>query len=257
MKTLYIDCNMGAAGDMLMSALYELISDKNSFLRDLNRLTLPGVRFSARPMDSHGVAGTHMEVSINGIEEETADGGFDRDAAGLSNTRFEMRDIDNIIRGFALPEEVKTNIRNVYFKVADAEAKVHGTVPGNIHFHVIGTMDALADITGVCCAVAKIGADRIVSSPIHVGSGTVKCARGVLPVPAPATALLLRGIPVYKGEIKGELCTPTGAALLGYFADSFGERPRIKVDNIGYGIGTRDFGRASCVKVIEGELRAQ
>ena len=153
----------------------------------------------------------------------------------------------------SLPEDVRRNARAVYDRIARAEVKAHGCPVGDVHFHEVGALDAVADVTGVCYAMHLMGAERIVVSPIHVGSGTVRCAHGVMPVPAPATANLLEGIPLYGGEVKGELCTPTGAALLAHFADEFGNMPVMKVSGTGIGIGTKQFDQANCVRVFLGE----
>ena len=152
-----------------------------------------------------------------------------------------------------LPMEAKKDIYSVYDRLAAAEAEVHGEPAGDIHMHKVGTLDALADITGTCYALYLLKAEKIVISPIHVGCGTVECACGTLPVPAPATEKLLTGVPTYGGEIEGELCTPTGAALLTHFADSFGPMPGILIDSVGYGMGTRTFERPSYVKIVEGD----
>lgn len=152
-----------------------------------------------------------------------------------------------------IPEKVKKDILAVFGSIAQAESHVHGVDMEHIHFHEVGTMDAVADITAVCLLMNEINPDRVVVSPIHVGSGTVRCAHGILPVPAPATAYILQGVPSYSGEIRGELCTPTGAALVKYFADEFAQMPTMRTEKIGYGMGKKDFPRANCVRVILGE----
>ena len=136
---------------------------------------------------------------------------------------------------------------------AEAESHVHGESVSDIHFHEVGTMDAVADITGACLLFHEIGAERVIVSPVHVGAGSVKCSHGILPVPAPATAFILKDVPIYGGEIQGELCTPTGAAVLKYFADSFGAMPVMKTDSCGYGFGRKKFERANCVRIFSGE----
>ena len=141
----------------------------------------------------------------------------------------------------------------MYDAIAQAEAKAHGCPVGDVHYHEVGALDAVADVAGVCYALYLLKPDKIVVSPIHVGSGTVKCAHGIMPVPAPATAALLSGVPTYGGEIKGELCTPTGAALLTHFAQSFGSMPVLNVEKVGYGVGTRQFEQANCVRAFWGE----
>ena len=153
-----------------------------------------------------------------------------------------------------MPQQVKEDALAVYDLIAHAESTVHGETMEHIHFHEVGSLDAVADVVGNCLLLSMIGADRIAVSPIHVGSGTVKCAHGILPVPAPATALILSGLPVYSGQIRGELCTPTGAALMKHFGQSFGPMPVMSIEKVGYGMGTRDFGDvANCVRVLLGE----
>ena len=154
----------------------------------------------------------------------------------------------------AVSDTVKEDAKAVYRLIAEAESKVHGKTMEQIHIHEVGTLDAVADVVGNCILMEKIGADRIIVSPVHVGCGSVKCAHGILPVPAPATALILEGIPIYSGQVKGELCTPTGAALLKYFGDCFETMPAMTVRKIGYGMGTKNFEeRPNCIRALFGE----
>ena len=143
-----------------------------------------------------------------------------------------MADIEAIVNGLNIENTVKDDVLAVYRLIADAESQAHGMPVTEIHFHEVGSMDAIADITAVCCLVRAIAPDRIVVSPIHVGSGHVHCAHGILPVPAPATAYILRDVPIYGGRVRGELCTPTGAALLKHFANEFGDMPVMTVKAI-------------------------
>ena len=161
----------------------------------------------------------------------------------------------HLVGHLALPEKVKEDVAAVYRLLADAESRAHGRPVGEVHFHEVGALDAVADIAAVCWLLAEIAPDEIVVSPVHVGSGTVRCAHGVLPVPAPATAFLLEGVPSYSdGAVQGELCTPTGAALLRHFATRFGPQPVLRVTAIGYGAGKKDFeGRANLLRVALGE----
>ena len=243
MKTLYLDCGMGAAGDMLTAALLELIPDRDAFVEELNALGIPGIHFLAQKCEKCGILGTHMTVTIHGEEE-----GSDH-----PHHHGSMADIRGIVSGLPLPTMVKLDILSVYEEIAQAESQVHGVPIEHIHFHEVGTMDAIADITAVCLLLHRLAPDKVVASPVHVGSGQVRCAHGILPVPAPATAYLLRGIPIYGGEITGELCTPTGAALLKYFATEFGPMPVMRVQAMGYGMGKKDFPRANCVRAMLGE----
>ncbi|MCQ2405707.1 MAG: nickel pincer cofactor biosynthesis protein LarC [Oscillospiraceae bacterium] len=265
MKTLYLDCSMGAAGDMLTAALTELLPEPEKFIEKLNSLGIPGVSFIKETSTKCGITGTHMSVLINGTEEgehshehththshehtHSHGGGKEH-----SHHHSSLWDIEHIVRfHLNISEKVKKDIISVYRLIADAESKVHGVPVTEIHFHEVGTMDALADICAVCMLIEELGPDRIIASPVHVGSGSVKCAHGILPVPAPATAEILSGVPIYGGSIKSELCTPTGAALLKHFVSSFGDMPMMLLTKTGYGMGKKDFERANCVRAMLGE----
>lgn len=253
MKTLYFDCAMGAAGDMLMGALLELHPDREAFLARLNRALDGRAVVSAAPDSKCGISGTHVSVVIDGHEEgEEADAQHHHDGHHHHTSVSEiLAFLDNVEADSAAAEDAKA----VYMLLAEAESRVHSQPIENIHFHEIGTLDALADILGVCMLINELAPDKIVCSPINVGSGTVKCAHGILPVPAPATELILRGMPVYGGSVTGELCTPTGAALLKHFCSDAGEMPRMSVSAAGYGTGTKDFAAANVVRAMIGESR--
>ncbi len=248
MKTLYFDCAMGAAGDMLTAALLELLPDREAFLAELNAVGIPGVAVSAAPSVKCGIQGTHVTVQIDG-EEESEDM-HDHDH---HHHHSGMHEIEHIVEGLRVSDKVKADILAVYGLIAEAESHAHGVPVTDIHFHEVGTMDAVADITAVCLLMERIAPERVVVSPVHVGSGQVKCAHGILPVPAPATAYILRGVPIYGGSIQNELCTPTGAALLKHFASSFGEMPVMRTAAVGYGMGKKDFPAANCVRAFLGE----
>lgn len=243
MKTLYLDCSMGAAGDMLTAALLELLPDRAAFLRELEQLGLPGVRFAAEPAVKCGITGTHITVTVDGAEEDEEH----------HHHHHGLTEIAQLFDSMPLSDRVKAHAKAVYDRIAQAESRVHGVPVTQVHFHEVGALDAVADVTAVCLLLEKLKPDRIVASPVHVGSGTVRCAHGILPVPAPATAELLRGVPIYGGEIAGELCTPTGAALLQSYVQEFGAMPAMTVEAIGYGMGKKDFPRANCVRAMLGE----
>ena len=260
MKTLYLDCSMGAAGDMLTAALLELLPDPDAFVERLNGLAIPGVEFRREKTQKCGITGTHMSVMMHGKEESPhmhgdsnahSDGKADHDHAHV-HEHHGMHEITHIVEDLKLPATVKADILDVYGLIAEAESHVHGKPVDDIHFHEVGTMDAVADITAVCLLMHEICPDETVVSPVHVGCGQVRCAHGILPVPAPATAFILKGIPTYGGEIHGELCTPTGAALIKHFATRFGNMPVMSTEEIGYGMGKKDFERANCVRAMLG-----
>lgn len=268
MRTIYLDCSMGAAGDMLMAALLELLPEKDTFLQKMQSLGLPGLEISAEPSVKCGITGTHMRVLIHGEEEghphehaveEHAHSHADAPEAAHAHVHVHPHhhtDLDELthrISHLNVSEAVRSNILAIYQSIADAESRVHGVPVEQIHFHEVGSLDALADVTGVCLLMELLAPEQVLASPVHVGSGQVRCAHGILPVPAPATALLLEGIPIYGGSIRGELCTPTGAALLRRFVTRFGPLPPMRVEKTGYGMGTKDFEAANCVRAMLGQ----
>ena len=264
MTTLYLDCGMGAAGDMLTAALLELLPDREAFLAELNDLGIPGVKFTAEKSVKCGITGTHVRVTVNGEEEDEHTPHHDHELGhehehGHDHDHFHgsMADIREIVSALPIPTMVKLDVLAVYQEIAQAESHVHGVPVDQIHFHEVGSMDAVADVTAMCLLLHRLAPDRIVASPVHVGSGQVRCAHGILPVPAPATALILRDVPIYGGSIAGELCTPTGAALLKHFADEFGDMPPMRVSAIGYGMGRKDFPRANCVRAMLGQTEEE
>ena len=284
MKTLYLECNMGAAGDMLAGALLELHPDPAGFLARLNALGLPGVAFQAETSVKCGVRGTHVRVTVHGGEEHSHDvplghshehphdhehpHGHEHphDHEHLHNHEHPhghghhhagMRDIQHILSHLDLPEPVREDALAVYERIAQAESHAHGVPVSEIHFHEVGTLDAVADVAAVCLLIHELAPDQVLCSPIHVGSGQVRCAHGILPVPAPATASILQGSPTYGGQSLGELCTPTGAALLRHFVQGFGPAPAMRVEKTGYGMGTKDFEAMNAVRAMLGETEDQ
>ena len=312
MKTLYLECGMGAAGDMLTAALLELMPDPEAAVTELNSLGIPGVQFSKEAVSKCGIGGTHMTVKVHGEEEseemfhhhhEHHDHSHEQehdhesachehhdhlhehedhehahehthehedhehahehshehthehgDAGHTHHHHSSLHDIEHIVCGHLnIPDQVKQDVMAVYGLIAEAESHAHGVPVTEIHFHEVGTMDAIADITAVCLLMNKIAPDQVIVSPVHVGSGHVHCAHGILPVPAPATAYILNGVPMYGGAVKGELCTPTGAALLKHFATRFGDMPVMRTETIGYGMGKKDFEQANCIRAMLGE----
>ena len=312
MKTLYLECGMGAAGDMLTAALLELMPDPEAAVAELNGLGIPGVQFSKEAVSKCGIGGTHMTVKVHGEEEseemfhhhhEHHDHSHEQehdhesachehhhdhehiheghehhhdhthehshehthghthehahehgDDGHTHHHHSSLHDIEHIVCGHLnIPDQVKQDVMAVYGLIAEAESHAHGVPVTEIHFHEVGTMDAIADITAVCLLMNKIAPDQVIVSPVHVGSGHVHCAHGILPVPAPATAYILNGVPMYGGAVKGELCTPTGAALLKHFATRFGDMPVMRTEAIGYGMGKKDFEQANCIRAMLGE----
>ena len=272
MNTLYLQCNMGAAGDMLTAALYELLPNREEFLHTLNHMGLPGVEFHAVPTQSCGISGTHMDVVVHGEREESVDHHHNHDNDHDHHHHHDhehehghehhhhhhhttLHDVEHLIGHLNLPAPVLEQARAVYHRLAQAESKAHGVEVDLVHFHEVGALDAVADVAAACYALYLLHPDEVVVSPVHVGSGMVHCAHGLVPVPAPATAHLLEGVPCYGGDIQGELCTPTGAALLTTFATRFGPMPPMVLEHTGYGMGKKEFPAANCVRAMLGHTQ--
>lgn len=261
MKTLFIECKMGAAGDMLTAALLELLEEnqKQEAIEMLKNIGLEEVEFSSEKVSKCGIQGTHVHIHIHGQEEGDCIHHHEEHAEHEHSSEHHhehhhhLSHIVQTVSTLNLPEAVKQHTIEVYNLLAQAESHAHGVPVDQIHFHEVGEKDAIMDIASVCLLMNMINPEQIVASPVHVGSGTVHCAHGVLPVPAPATEYLLRGIPYYQGNIQSELCTPTGAALLKHFATSFGQQPMMTVEKVGVGCGKKDFPSANIVRVFLGE----
>lgn len=240
---------MGAAGDMLTAALLELFPHPEKMVEALNALGVPGVRYQRELTRKCGITGTHMHVYVGDTEEgEHSHAHHEHHDHPHSN----MEQLEHWIGHIQASDAIKNNIRAVYNRIAQAESAVHGVSIQEIHFHEVGSLDALADVTAVCYLMEQLGNPTVYASPVHVGSGHVSCAHGILPVPAPATAEILKGIPIYSGQVLGELCTPTGAALLKQFVAEFGNMPVMTPQAVGYGMGKKDFAMANCVRAVLG-----
>jgi uncharacterized protein (TIGR00299 family) protein len=264
MKLLYFDCSMGAAGDMLTASLLSLYPHPEEIVNQLNRFGIPGVVYHLEKGESCGISGLSMHVMVNGREEKTFDE-LDQEKLTSENHIHEhshehghhehhtLMDVQNILSGLAIPEEVKKNALAVYDLLAEAESRAHQKPVHEIHFHEVGHLDAIADITAVCWLIHDLAPEKIMASPVHIGSGFVHCAHGILPVPTPATGYLLEGVPIYGGTLQGELCTPTGAALLKHFVNQFGPLPVMTTHAIGYGLGHKVYPVANVLRSMLGE----
>ena len=307
MKTLFLECNMGAAGDMLMGALYELLPEPEQvqFLDTMNRLFPDKIMVKASPAEKCGIWGTKMDVVILGQTEpdgspghghlphaggtddahasqagnadsqapqgedrakdrhthpaSSQHGGHAHHAEGAGHGHSHMLhtsypEMMERIDSLPVPAPVKEHAKSVYTLIGNAESHAHHMDISQIHFHEVGTLDALMDVVGCCILLELLDPEQIIASPVHVGSGSVRCAHGILPVPAPATAEILRDVPIYCGSTDGELCTPTGAALLKHFAAQFTAMPPMSVEKTGYGMGTKDFPTANCLRAFWGNM---
>lgn len=259
MKTLFLECNMGAAGDMLMGALYELLSDseQKQFLETMNRLFPEQIMVHALPSEKCGIWGTKMNIVILGQTEDgsqTSASDSPQEQGHFHSLHTSYPEMLERIDSLPVSDSVKEHAKAVYTLIGNAESSAHHTDISQIHFHEVGTLDALMDVIGCCILLETLKPEQIIASPIHVGSGSVRCAHGILPVPAPATAEILRDVPIYCGSIDGELCTPTGAALLKHFAAQFIAMPPMVIEKTGYGMGTKDFPSANCLRAFWGSM---
>lgn len=257
MKTLYIECKMGIAGDMLLAALLDLHPSPQTWIDNFNKLGIPDVKVSLHSSEKCGITGKSVRVRM-GYGEEGDHGLQSRGHDPLKATHQghhgrSFQEIKQILEGLSVSDKAKKDTLSIYALIAKAEGKVHGQEVNEVHFHEIGMMDAVVDILGVALLMEELSPDRILASPVHLGGGHVHCAHGILPVPAPATAILLKGIPSYGGDLQGELCTPTGAALLNYYAEAFGPMPEMVLEGLGYGMGKKDFPFANCVRLFLGK----
>ncbi|RMG89615.1 MAG: LarC family nickel insertion protein [Candidatus Dadabacteria bacterium] len=287
-RILYLDASAGASGDMFVGALIGAGADPEVIRRHVRGLGLEGLGVRVRRVERAGIAGTKFdvldpesgrpvdEIALPGGDGGGAHGGHAHGAGRHAHAGRGQRhphgehegsghghhhhrglpEIRSILGRSPLPGPVAADALGVFELLAAAEARVHGCAVDHVHFHEVGALDAIADIVAAASAVHQLGVDEIWCSPVHVGSGTVRCAHGVLPVPAPATAELLKGVPVYSDGTVGELCTPTGAALLRYFCRGFRPLPPMAVEAVGYGAGTKDFGIPNFLRCFVGEAPA-
>jgi pyridinium-3,5-bisthiocarboxylic acid mononucleotide nickel chelatase len=225
MRTAYFDCFSGISGDMTIGALVDAGASFEELQAQLARLNVPGYELTSEKVLKQGIGGTKLHVRVHD--------------PGTQHRRF--RDIETIIRSSTLALPIQDRALDVFRRLAEAEATIHHTAIDQVHFHEVGAIDSIVDITGAVIGLDLLGVQRVLASAVNVGSGFVRAAHGLLPVPGPATAELLKGAPTYARGNDGELTTPTGAALLATLAESFGPLPQLRVGQIGYGAGSKDL----------------
>ena len=238
MKIAYFDCFAGASGDMILGSLLDAGLPLEKLKETLAKLQLDHYDLKVKKVLKKGLGGSQAFVIINETDQ---------------NHHRHLADIKAIISQSDLADSIQQKSIAIFTRLAEAEAKIHQTTIDRIHFHEVGAMDAIIDIVGAVVGTTLLGIKKIFCSPLHTGSGTIECAHGTLPVPAPATAELLKGKPVYSTGIEGELLTPTGAAILTTLASNFGPLPAMSVEQIGYGAGTSDPSIPNLLRVIIGE----
>ncbi|MEW6349430.1 MAG: nickel pincer cofactor biosynthesis protein LarC [Thermodesulfobacteriota bacterium] len=239
MKVAYFDCFAGASGDMILGALMDAGLDLEVLKGEIAKLGLTHYDIQLKEVTKRGIRGSQAQVTV--------------DEDHHHHHHRHLHHIQEIIQSSDLCETAKELSLKVFTRLAEAEARVHGTTIEHIHFHEVGAMDAIIDVVGAAVGLTAMGIERIYCSPLHVGAGTVQCAHGTLPVPAPATAELIKGRPVYSTGVQGELLTPTGAAILTTLAAEFGPMPAFTIERIGYGAGVSDPSIANVLRVLVGE----
>lgn len=257
MKQLYIDCMSGISGDMTLSALIDLGADIEYIIGQLKELPIDSFTMDVIQTDKIGISSKELvlhfieemgneqsnpEVSANHIHSHSH--------GNHGHNHRQASTILSMIKESALPNRVKERSLSVFNVMAQAEGKIHGMVPAEVHFHEVGAMDSIVDVIGVCLALENLGIDRIIASPVPTGHGKLKMAHGLYPIPAPATAELLRGVPLADFHVQGELTTPTGAGFLKALAHEYGYMPALPIQRIGYGAGKKNFEHPNILRAI-------
>ena len=242
-RSIYFDCFSGISGDMILGSFIDLGINLNEIKKQLTTLNIKGYTISSRKVKRNGFVGTKVNINLKKLNHKEP-------------IVRSFNDIKIIIEKSDLPKIVKSNSIEIFRRIGKVEAKVHGTTIQKIHFHEVGAIDSIIDIVGGALGMYLLDVDEISSSPINTGEGTVKCQHGRLPVPAPATMELLKGLPCFSNGIKNELTTPTGAAFIAHFSKKFGSFPNMRIINSGYGAGSIDIkGIPNLLRVIVGETK--
>jgi hypothetical protein len=236
MTVAYFDCFSGIAGDMILGALLDLGLDENVLKKELRKLPLTGYDMSVKKIESNHISATDVTIVVTEAQHHRS-----------------LSDINDILNRSSLEPQVKKLSRNIFYTLGKAEARIHNVDIEEVHFHEVGAVDSIVDIVGSVIGITLLGIDTIICSPLPLGHGFVSCEHGMLPLPAPATVELLKGIPVYTVERNQETVTPTGAAVITTLASSFGEMPSMKITHIGYGNGKIPSNYPSLLRVFLGE----
>ena len=242
MKVAFFDCFAGASGDMILGALLDAGLPFETLQKELAKLNLSHYQISVAKTVKNGIGGSQVRITV--------DQNIPKQCRNLGH-------IKAIIENSNLDPAVKEKSIAIFVRLAEAEARVHHSTIESVHFHEVGAMDAIIDIVGSVIGLSLLGIERIICSPIHVGHGTVRCEHGILPLPAPATMALLKEKPIYATGVRGELLTPTGAAILTTLASDFGPMPTMTIQRVGYGVGTADFDIPNLLRLIVGDAEEE
>ena len=236
MKIIYFDCFSGISGDMITGALLDLGLDFDFLKKELEKLKLKNVKIEAKKVVKQGITSTKFDVIAKHEHHER-----------------NLSDINKIIDDSSLDKEIKEKSKEIFLKIAKAEAKIHNVPLKTIHFHEIGAIDTIIDVAAAVIGLKKLGIEKVYCSKLNVGTGFVEFSHGKWPIPAPATAEILKNVPIYHNDIEAELVTPTGAAIITAFCGNFGLMPAMKVEKIGYGAGFKDLKQPNVLRIYLGE----
>jgi uncharacterized protein (TIGR00299 family) protein len=255
MKTLYFDCISGISGDMTLAALVDLGIDKDLLIHELQKLNLPGWKIEISQTSKHGIGAKRVEVILDESSHSHTHS-HHHSHEEHSHIHRTMADIASLIDNSSISEKAKKSAKDIFMRLAVAEAKIHGTTPDKVHFHEVGAVDSIIDIVGVAICLDILSPDRIISSVLRDGYGFTQCQHGTIPVPVPAVIEMLatRGVSFRQSDIEGELITPTGAAIILEVAESFGTMPEMRIMKIGYGAGKKDFSIPNILRLVWGEI---
>ncbi|MFT4577608.1 MAG: hypothetical protein ACI9UO_000421 [Nitrospinales bacterium] len=243
LRTAYFDCYSGISGDMILGALVDLGVNINDIRKALKNIDLKGYKLQAKKIQRNGLASTQITVAIEKPKPQH------------SHPHRSFTNIRKLIEQSGLPSKVKNNSIEIFKRIAQVEAQIHNTTIEKIHFHEVGGIDSIVDIVGGVWAIESLKLDKVFSSPLNVGEGFIDCAHGRLPVPAPATLKLLKGIPIFSTGVKTELTTPTGAAVIGFYAEKFQSMPAMTISGDGYGAGSHIIPSIpNLLRVVVGEM---
>ena len=253
MKLLYFDCSSGICGNMTLGALLEIVNDEQYFLNEIKKLNVDGYKIEISKKDSHGISGTYVNVIVDGEDEY---GHTHHIGEHHHHEHRNLYDVNEIIDKSDLDKQTKQLAKNIFLKVANAESKVHNKPLEKVHFHEVGAIDSIIDIVGTAILISKINPDKIISSTVNEGYGFITCAHGKMSVPVPATAEIFASekVKIKQIDVDTELVTPTGAAIISTLASEYSVMPEMKIEKVGFGVGSKDIGYSNLLKIYYGEL---
>ncbi len=237
MNVAFFDCFSGIAGDMILGALIDLGVDGEFLKKELKKINISGYEIDIKKVKKNNISGTDVYVVVKEKQHHR-----------------NLSDINDIINNSNLEGEVKELGKKIFYRLAEAESKIHDMEIEKVHFHEVGAIDSIIDIVGAAICLKKLGIEKVFCSNLPLGKGFVKCSHGIIPIPAPATVELLKNVPVYQSEANHEMVTPTGAAIITTIADDFGKIPSMKIEKIGYGAGKIKSSQPGLLRVYLGKL---